>query len=102
VDRGLRAHNAHETFTDTVKDKNAAVTDFFPQHHVPHLGTEKSPSVQEFEPTKLSPMVIKAIYAHQMQLDALLPPRISAHCRLWAEDRFVASVLRMNLTGVCM
>lgn len=38
-------------------------------------------------PLSLSPTVIRALYAIQMELDTLLPVHVSAMCRIWTEER---------------
>lgn len=38
--------------------------------------------------SRLSTPIIRGLYACQLELDAFLHPRVSALCRLWAEDRF--------------
>ena len=36
----------------------------------------------------LSSRTVRALYAMQLELDALLPPHAVAFCRFWADDRF--------------
>lgn len=38
-------------------------------------------------PLSLSPHAIRALYALQLEMDTLLPLKVSALCRIWAEER---------------
>ena len=40
------------------------------------------------DPFALSPLMVRCLYALQLELDSLLPAAVSAHCRLWAEERY--------------
>mmetsp|Transcript_1356 Transcript_1356/g.1424 ORF Transcript_1356/g.1424 Transcript_1356/m.1424 type:complete len:327 (+) Transcript_1356:2-982(+) len=51
------------------------------------LGRAKNNQV-EVDPMCLSPMAVRALYSLQLELDAVLTPRIIAYCRLWAEERY--------------
>jgi hypothetical protein len=81
-----RVHVHANTHTNTSDTHSQSSEDVFAGDFG---GYSLEDTYQEFDPSKLSPTIIKAIYAHQLQLDAVLPPRMAAHCRLWAEDRCV-------------
>jgi hypothetical protein len=53
------------------------------QHHTP-----EEISREQINALSLSPTAVRALYALQLELDALLGVRVAAQCRLWAEEKY--------------
>ena len=49
---------------------------------------ERSAFNDNVDPLSLAGSVIRALYAMQLDLDTLLPIKVSAICRIWAEDKY--------------
>jgi hypothetical protein len=65
-----------------------------------HVGaTPPSPeeiSRAQVHALSLSPTAVRALYAIQLELDALLGVKTAAQCRLWAEERYAMLCARLR------
>ena len=51
------------------------------------------------DPLHLAPVAVRALYALQLELDAYLPTKTCAQCRLWAEDRYRQTKVDVHVTS---